>query len=73
MLTTKTVELIKTDSNLRARLMLVDSKSEYTIKRWIEANSPTNPLCLPVYTAVISEHTGFHLNDILEGTVKESA
>lgn len=60
---------IKSDSNLRAKLMLVDSKSEYTIKRWIE-NPEDDNLTMPKYTSVISNHTGMKLNDIVEDAVK---
>jgi hypothetical protein len=55
---------IRNDSDLRAKLMLVDSKSEYTIKRWIEDND--SKLTMPMYTSVIAEHTKMKLTEILE-------
>lgn len=58
------LEAIQHDSDLRAKLMLVDSKSEYTIKRWITEND--DELTKPKYTNVISDHTGMALNEILE-------
>lgn len=64
MLTATALEKIKTDSNLRAKLMLVEGKSEYTIKRWIE-DSENDELTKPKYTAVIAAHTGLTLQEIL--------
>jgi hypothetical protein len=62
---TKTaLDAIRNDSDLRAKLMLVDSKSEYTIKRWIEDND--SKLTMPMYTSVIAEHTKMKLTEILE-------
>lgn len=55
---------IRHDSDLRAKIMLVDSKSEYTVKRWIEGND--DELTKPKYTTVIAEHTGLELDQILE-------
>lgn len=63
-LTKKALESIRTDSDLRAKLMLVDSKSEYTIKRWILENDDT--LTMPKYTNVITQHTGMETSEILE-------
>ena len=58
------LKAIRTDSNLRAKLMLVNSKSEYTIKRWITANSDS--LTMPKYISVIAQHTGMNESEILE-------
>ncbi len=64
------LDKIKSDSDLRAKMMLVPFKasgkgaSEYTIKRWIEANDDN--LTKPKYTAVIMEHTGLTIDQILE-------
>ena len=60
------IDAIKGDSDLRAKLMLANGKSEYTIKRWIEEND--EKLTMPIYTAVVMEHTGFTLKQILEKT-----
>lgn len=57
------IQSIKRDSDLRAKLMLVDGKSEYTIKRWIEENDAK--LTMPIYTAVIMAHANLKLNEIL--------
>jgi len=62
------IEAIKRDSDLRAKLMLVDSKSEYTIKRWIEEND--DKLTMPKYTGVIAAHTGLTEEEILTEEVK---
>lgn len=62
--TKEALDAIRNDSDLRAKLMLADSKSEYTIKRWIEDND--EKLTMPKYTAVISEHTGMDIKQILE-------
>ncbi|MBP7398202.1 MAG: hypothetical protein KA954_01355 [Chitinophagales bacterium] len=62
-LTNKALEAIRTDSDLRAKLMLVDSKSEYTIKRWLEENSDN--FTMPKYVIVISSHTGLSDSEIL--------
>ena len=63
-LTKEALDAIRNNSDLRAKLMLVDSKSEYTIKRWIEDND--SKLTMPMYTNVIAEHTGLVLEQILE-------
>jgi len=63
-LSTQALEIIKHDSNLRAKLMLVEGKSEYTIKRWIESND--DELTKPKYTSIISDHTGLELAEILD-------
>lgn len=63
-LTDKVLETIRRDSDLRAKLMLVDSKSEYTIKRWIENNE--DYLTMPKYTSVIKAHTGLTEGEIFE-------
>ena len=57
------LQAIRNDSDLRAKLMLANSKSEYTIKRWIEENDAK--LTMPIYTAVIMDHTKLRLNEIL--------
>ena len=64
------LDAIRNDSDLRAKLMLADSKSEYTIKRWIEDNDAK--LTMPIYTSVIMGHTKMRLNEILE-SVKATA
>lgn len=64
MLTEKALNEIRTDSNLRAKLMLVEGKSEYTIKRWIEEES-NDTLTKPSYTAVIADHTKMNIDEIL--------
>lgn len=64
MLTKEALQKITTDSNLRAKLMLVEGKSEYTIKRWIQ-DPENDDLTKPKYTAVISEHTKMPLEEIL--------
>ena len=69
-LSQKPLEKIRHDSDLRAKLMLVESKSEYTIKRWIIDND--DELTKPKYTGVISDHTGMELGEILE-TSKQTA
>jgi hypothetical protein len=58
------LKAIRTDSNLRAKLMLVNSKSEYTIKRWIKNNS--DYFTMPKYIKVIAQHTGMNQSEILE-------
>ena len=63
-ITKEALDAIRNDSDLRAKLMLADSKSEYTIKRWIEEND--EKLTMPKYTSVIAEHTGLSLEQILE-------
>ena len=63
-LTPEALNAIKHDSDLRAKLMLVNGKSEYTIKRWIIDND--DELTKPKYTNVISEHTNLTLDQILE-------
>jgi len=63
-LTKQALGAIRADSNLRAKLMLVEGKSEYTIKRWIEGDDDN--LTKPKYTSVIAMHTGMKLNQILE-------
>jgi len=64
-LTERAIEAIKTDSNLRAKLMLVPpGKSEFTINRWVEVND--EKLTMPKYTSVIKEHTGLTEEEILE-------
>lgn len=63
-LSIKALEEIRTDSNLRAKLMLVDGKSEYTVKRWIE-DTENDELTKPKYTNVIAAHTGMTLQEIL--------
>ena len=63
-LSEKALKSIRTDSNLRAKLMLVNSKSEYTIKRWITGNSDN--LTMPKYINVIAQHTGMNESEILE-------
>ena len=63
-LSEKALKAIRTDSNLRAKLMLVNSKSEYTIKRWITGNS--DYLTMPKYINVIAQHTGMNESEILE-------
>lgn len=65
----KALKAIKSDSDLRAKMMLVPGKngrgkSEYTIKRWIEENA--EQLTMPKYVQVISEHTGLTEDQILE-------
>jgi hypothetical protein len=62
-LTNKALDKISTDSNLRAKLMLVDGKSESTIARWVNVKSIQ--FTLPIYTSVIAEHTGLDIKDIL--------
>lgn len=59
----KALQLIKGDSDLRAKLMLVDGKSESTIARWLRIKS--NQLTMPSYTKVISDHTGLSVSEIL--------
>lgn len=66
MLSQKALLKIKNDSNLRAKIMLVEGKSEYTIKRWIENPEKYDFLTMPKYTSVISEHTGLSLEEIIE-------
>lgn len=63
-LTQIAIEKIKHDSDLRAKIMLVESKSEYTVKRWIITND--DELTKPKYTNVIMSHTGLTLNEIVE-------
>lgn len=63
-LTPKAIKAIKHDSNLRAKIMLVDGKSEYTIKRWITDSN--DELTKPKYTDIISLHTGLKLEDIIQ-------
>ena len=63
-LTPIAIEKIKHDSDLRAKIMLVESKSEYTVKRWITEND--DELTKPKYTNVIKEHTGLELDQIIE-------
>lgn len=69
-LSEQALQAIKTDSDLRAKLMLVPCKkngkgaSEYTIKRWLDDNSDN--LTKPKYTVVIAQHTGLALKEILE-------
>ena len=63
-LTEKALLEIKHDSNLRAKIMLVEGKSEYTIKRWVTNNN--DELTKPKYTDIISSHTGLKLNDIVQ-------
>lgn len=63
-LTQIAIEKIKHDSDLRAKLMLVEGKSEYTLKRWINTND--DELTKPKYTNVISEHTSLDIDEILE-------
>lgn len=69
-LSEKALEAIKSDSDLRAKLMLVPDRlngkgrSEYTIKRWIMDND--DQLTKAKYLAVIKEHTGFTEEEILE-------
>ena len=65
-LTEKALDRIKTDSNLRAKLMLVEGKSEYTIKRWIENPEQYDDLTKPKYTAEIKAHTGWSDEEIME-------
>ena len=60
----KALEAIRTDSGLRAKLMLVDGKSEYTIKRWLQENNDN--LTMPKYTIVIADHTGMDESEILD-------
>lgn len=60
----KAIAAIRRSSNLRAKLMLVDGKSEYTIKRWIEDGN--DKLTMPKYTAVIAAHTKMKLEDIIQ-------
>ena len=68
-LSEQALQAIKTDSDLRAKLMLVPCKkngkgaSEYTIKRWLDDNSDN--LTKPKYTVVITQHTGLALEQIL--------
>lgn len=63
-LTQRALDSIKRDSDLRAKLMLVDGKSEYTIKRWITDNE--DYLTMPKYSSVIADHTGMKESEILE-------
>ena len=66
-LTNEAIIAIKTDSDLRAKLMLVEGKSEYTIKRWITENN--SDLTKPIYTSVIAAHTGLTEEQILQPTI----
>lgn len=63
-LTKNALHKIGTDSNLRAKLMLVEGKSEYTIKRWLDDNNDN--LTKPKYISVIKDHTGMQEVEILE-------
>ena len=63
-LTKEAIQLITNDSNLRAKIMLVDGKSEYTLKRWLKSND--DELTKPKYTDVISAHTGIPLKQLLD-------
>lgn len=60
----KAIDAIRSDSDLRARLMLVDSKSEWTIRKWAIDNDDN--LTMPKYTSVIEKYTGLKLSEILE-------
>lgn len=62
-ITTEALEAIKRNSDLRAKLMLVEGKSEYTIKRWIIENNDN--LTMAKYVDVISEHTGLANDEIV--------
>lgn len=62
-ITTEALEAIKRNSDLRAKLMLVEGKSEYTIKRWIIENNDN--LTMAKYVGVISEHTGLTNDEIV--------
>lgn len=62
-ITTEALEAIKRNSDLRAKLMLVEGKSEYTIKRWIIENNDN--LTMAKYVGVISEHTGLSNDEIV--------
>lgn len=72
-LTPQALEIIKRDSDLRAKLMLVPSrkngkgKSEFTIKRWMDENSDI--LTMPKYVSVIEEHTGLSQEEIIAGKI----
>ncbi len=68
-LSTKAIEAIKRDSDLRAKLMLAGGRSEYTIKRYLIKND--DELTKPKYTAVIIDETGFTLEEILELDAKK--
>lgn len=71
-LTDKALNEIRTDSNLRAKLMLVEGKSEYTIKRWIDPEEQNDSLTKPKYTSVIAAHTGLTEDQILKSeTISE--
>lgn len=63
-ITNKALGAITSDSNLRAKMMLVDGKSEWTIRKWSLENDDN--LTMPKYTRVIEEHTGLKLSEILE-------
>lgn len=65
-ITDKALAIIKTDSNLRAKLMLVEGRSEYTIKRWIEHPDQYDDLTKPKYVFVIQKHTGLKEKQIVE-------
>lgn len=60
----RALKAIRFDSDLRAKLMLVDSKSEWTIRKWSMDNDDN--LTMPKYTRVIEDHTGLELSEILE-------
>lgn len=60
----KAISQLRNDSNLRAKLMLVEGKSEYTIKRWLEDKS--DYLTMPKYSSVIIEHTGLSYKEVVE-------
>lgn len=63
MISKTALEAIKRSSDLRAKLMLGNSKSEYTIKRWIKNNDAK--LTMPLYTRIIMDHTKMSLKQIL--------
>lgn len=68
----KALDLISRNSDIRARLMLVEHKpkengaqgvSEFTINKWIKEGDDT--LTQPKYTSIISQYTGLTLSEII--------
>lgn len=67
-ITDRAKQLIKKDSNLRAKLMLAGGKSEQSLARYLK-NSEDDNLTMPKYTTVIAEHTGLKLDEIVEEVI----